>query len=177
MCGIYLRELKMANFSPAYEKGATSSLVSAGTVARMFRIVYTINNKCISLTSHNFPLSLFFFLLFSVFPPLYISLPFRVFNREIAWKAKLFPLVLYFGSSLWFDNMENLEDTFRLLSRFTRGRRYVINNIRGGRARAFCIYTCGKHYNRYVNRSLIFPLIILEYFCQVRTCQLLKWSL
>lgn len=73
------------------------------------------NNKCIPLTSRNF-------LLFFIFS---LSVTVHLISHCLNARNKIFfPLVLYFGSSL-LDNMENLEDTFRSLSRFVRGRHYV----------------------------------------------------
>lgn len=84
------------------------------------------------------------FLLFSVFPSLYIPFCFRISNRKIARKTVFLSRAVL---RLCFDNMENLEDTFRSLSRFVRGRCYAVlitvyNNV------AFCIYTYIKNYNR-----------------------------
>lgn len=116
-------ELKVENFSSACERSA-NVVVSICWDSRTYVSHRShVNNKCISLTSYNF--LFFFFFNFQSFR--HCTSRFRFASLIAKSREKLsFSLSCCTSALLWFDNMENLEDTFRLLLRFARGRRYAI---------------------------------------------------
>lgn len=88
------------------------------TYVSLSRVYALYNNKCIPLTSRNF-------LLF------YLQ-PFRVYIHLVSVSHRLnvknnffFSRAVFRAIHLCFDNMKNLEDTFRSLSRFVRHRHYI----------------------------------------------------